>query len=255
MKKIWITALQKDEARVQKVVGTLTQYGMEAAGAFWEDNLENRKWAGPVERLKECDAWLILATKPELGEDTVRVGLSLVALSLIHDRGGLPIILAHVGEQAAADSLPTPLSGATIVDAEAPTLGATVTAAVFKGKKSSADYRLVCHPLPQGMCFEVGPAEGSWEGAIFGVLDPAEVTVQAVGDKGKLPEQTTLNYPIKDMKIELGERTFNAWATRNQIESSTSHYALVVGTPKTILFGPFPEAEGDAPELYILDLA
>jgi len=256
MKMIWISSLARDQEKVQKTMAMLKSYAMEVNGHFWEDDLEKMAWLGPREELIKEDTalWLILSTDELLATPSFRYGLSLLALSAQAFRGhGFPIMLLHEGEIPGADTLPTPLQGAEILAADNPGTGAKIVATVnMPPKKVASEYRLDIHAMPKlGQWFEVGPADSSWKGAMFGVCG-AEIDAHGVGPSGKLPQKAVLEYPMKGLKLTLGERDYTAWAVKNDLDGASSYYVRVQGEPDSILLGPL--AEGDDAEVYVLDL-
>ena len=104
-----------------------------------------------------------------------------------------------------------------------------------------------------GQWFEVGPREQSWSGVVFGVCgDGAKINFQAVGPAGSLPEKTTLEYAQQGLTLDVGGKTFTAWAVRNPLDAASSYYARVEGCPEAILLMPY--AEGDEAEATVLRL-
>jgi hypothetical protein len=45
-KRVWITALAKDEAKIASLMGSLKKYGLVTDGHFWVDDIKNMAWAG-----------------------------------------------------------------------------------------------------------------------------------------------------------------------------------------------------------------
>lgn len=259
MKTIWITSLVDEGERVQALATQLGAYGLQAGGHVWVDDLKQRAWSAPRKQLEEHDLWLILSTDETLGSAITRLGLSLAALCVQAVKGyGTPIVLAHQGTLPQAGTLPTPLSGATILGADDPTLGAKITAAVHGGvREIDPGYRLDLHLLPHGICFEVGPTGEPWQGVLFGTQETeagVELGAQAVGPPGSLPEKCTLEYPISDIKLILGGDPYKACALKNTIGQDDAYYVLVQGDPAGVVFGPFEDSEDAAPELFSLKL-
>lgn len=255
MKPIWISALGHDQAKVQKTMAMLKTYGFAADGHFWEDDVDKMAWLGPKDALiqKETAAWLILSNDKDLSAGTVRYGLSMLALSVQAIRGrGFPVIVLHTGDMPAAEALPTPLQGAKIL-ADSAAAGAKIVAAVHAPPKNPAmEYRLDVHAMPKlGQWFEAGPADGSWEGVMFGVCG-GEIDAHGVGPAGKLPQKAVLEYPMKGLKLNLGEKEYTAWAVRNRLDAGSSYYVRIQGEPRSILLGPM--TEGDEAEVYVLDI-
>jgi hypothetical protein len=256
MKNIWVSALGRDQEKVHKTMAMLKTYGLAADGHFWEDDVNKMAWLGPRNALiqKETSLWLILSNDKDLSAGTVRYGLSMLALSVQAVRGrGFPIILLHSGDMPAAETLPTPFQGAKILAAGSAAAGAKVVAAVHTPPKSlPGEYRLDVHAMPKlGQWFEAGPTEGCWEGAMFGICG-GEIDAHGVGPAGKLPEKAVLEYPMKGLKLNLGETEYTAWAVRNRLDAGSSYYVRVQGEPRSILLGPM--AEGDEAEVYVLNI-
>ncbi len=256
MKKIWITSLEHDPKKVQKVMAKLKTYAMDANGHFWKDDLEKMAWLDSRIQLTDKDTalWMILSDDKNLAETSVRYGLAMLALSVQGMKGhGFPILLAHQGQLPQADNLPTPLQGAVILDADNPALGAKVVAKVHTPpKKIAAEYRADIYALPQlGQWFEVGPANDAWEGVLFGVHG-AEINAHGVGPAGKLPDKAVVEYPMKGLKIDLRGKEYIAWAVKNRLEADSSYYLRVKGEPESVILGPL--SESDDAEIYVLQL-
>jgi len=256
MKKVWITSLGRDESQVQRTMKTLKTYAIDANGHFWLDDLKKMAWLGPREELVKDDTalWIILSSDKDLASESVRYGLSMLALSVQAVRGhGFPIIFLHDGKLPSVDSLPTPFQGAEIFAVDNPAVGAKLVAnANMPMKKVFAEYRLDIYAIPQlGQWFEVGPSDSAWKGAMFGVCG-GEIDAHGAGPAGKLPDKAVLEYPMQGLKLTMGEKEYVAWAVQNQLEADLSYYVRVQGEAKSILFGPL--AEGDDAEVYILNL-
>lgn len=251
-KKVWITALSK-KLDQQSVMATCKTYALDRGGHYWVDKLDKQAWIAPLSSIidEETKVWIILSSKDELASPSIRFGLSLLTLSVQAVKGhGFPIILAHTGNLPVADDLPTPLRGAQIIAAGNAALGVKIVARANATPPAvDADYRLDVQALPHGVCFELGPVKTPWNGAIFGVSgEDAGIEAQAVGPKDDLPETSVLNFPSRDMKLDLGERSFTAWALKNKIELDSSYYAVIRGEPDEVLFGPFVTADDEEQE-------
>ena len=256
MKKIWLTALAHDEGRVQKTMAMLKKYGLEVDGHFWVDDLEKMAWLAARDQLvDEATAlWLILSSDKEIATDSVRYGLSLLALTVQAAKGhAFPVVLLHEGRIPERDALPTPLQGAEIYAADRPAIGAKLVARVHTPSKMVAgEYRLDLYAMPQiGQWFEVGPTRSPWKGVLFGTLG-AEVNAHGVGPKGTLPEKCVLEYPMQGLKLAMGGDEYVAWAVQNELIADSSYYVRVQGEPGSILFGPLPE--GDDADVFTLKL-
>ncbi|MEA1936191.1 MAG: hypothetical protein U9M96_05185 [Thermodesulfobacteriota bacterium] len=256
MKKVWITSLAHEEKQVQNIMAMLKTYALDANGHFWLDDLKKMAWLGPrAELIKDDTAlWIILSSDKELASESVRYGLSMLALSVHAVRGhGFPIIFLHDGKIPSIDSLPTPFQGTEIFAIDNAAIGAKLVAkANMPLKKVSAEYRLDIYAIPQlGQWFEVGPFESSWKGAMFGVCG-AEIDAHGAGPAGKLPDRSIIEYPMQGLKLAVGEKEYVAWAVQNQLDPGLSYYVRVQGEPKSILLGQL--AESDDAEVYILNL-
>jgi hypothetical protein len=201
--------------------------------------------------------WIILAGETGLAALTIRQGLSLLALAVQHRRGlGFPILILDVQGTVDDASLPTPLKGAQILPFTPAALGPKVVALANRPAPAiNTDYRINLHPLHGiGLWFEIGasPSGLDWPGALFGVHE-AEIDFHGVGPADGVPERTTLEYPMKGMKITLGGDTFTAWGVQNRIDGQTSYYCRVQGTPDRILFGP--PAAGDEADVHVINLS
>jgi len=256
MKKVWITALDRNFESVQKLIADLMSYGLNAGGHFWVDDVKRMSWTAPLEELqaKEAALWIIMGPPDAFKVATVRFGLSLIAVSLQFVKGhGFPIMILTEGDFY-PESLPTPLKGAEVLTPAGQSLGTKVTARANMPVKSvETGYHLNVHGLPGiGLWFEVGPSGTvDWDGALFAVHG-ADIDFHGVGPAGGIPERAVLEYPLKGIKLKLGEREFTAWAVRNRLDSAKSYYIRVQGEPETILFGPY--AGEDEAEAHVISL-
>jgi hypothetical protein len=260
MKTVWLTALAKDEAAVSSLVAKLKGYGIEVRGHFWEDDLEKMAWLGVREELARPDgaAWLILTGTDGLSAASVRLGLSLLALSVRAKRAVLPtVFLLPAGVEAPAPgSLPTPLADAESMSLADPALAAKLVARVHTSvpPRAAVPYRLDFLGNPQiGLWAEIGPSAARWEGAMLGVAAGAEILFHGVGPKGALPDRAVLEYPVKGMTLAIGGREFTAWGVKNVIDTESSYYVKFKGSPGALLFGEFPE--GEDPEAFVINLS
>ncbi|MDI6755425.1 MAG: hypothetical protein QME78_13655 [Thermodesulfobacteriota bacterium] len=256
MKTIWMTSLVSSEDQVKKVFSQLKTYGLEVKGHFWEDNLEKMAWMNVREELLKPDValWLILASKENLLNPSVRYGLALLTITLQAKKGlSFPLVILTLGDPISSATLPTPLKGADLLSLTDPVMAAKLVSKVHAPVKPVvSEYRLDIYGMPQiGQWFEVGPGKATWPGALFGVTG-AEISFHAVGPKGNLPGQSVLNYPLKGLKLTLREKEHTAWAVQNQLDPQSSYFVKVMGFPESILFGSY--AREDAGEVYVVEL-
>lgn len=256
-KSIWLSSLVRAEEDIKKLITQMKTYGIEVNGHFWEDNLANMAWMGPREELikSEVALWLIFGDEKNLNMPTVRYGLSLLATTIQAHKGlSFPIlIILKEGNLPPAENMPTSLKNAEFLLLADATLPAKLVAKVHAPSTPiSAEYRLDVYGNAQiGQWFEVGPAQGNWSGAMFGISE-GEITFHAVGRKGILPEQAILNYPLKGIKLNLGEKEYTAWAVQNELNPQSSYFIKVKGFPASILFGPY--TQGEEAEVYVVKI-
>ncbi len=257
MKKVFISILSKNEETAQKLMQNIATYGLGVDGHFWSDNLEKMDWMGPREILLDKDVamWIIAAPGDELSAPDTVFGLSLLSITVQAARGhGFPTMVLHGGAAPKEEDIPTPLKHAQVLPLSSATVGAKVVAATSKPfKPAEADYRMDVHGIAGiGLWFEVGPANGPWQGAMLGVSE-GDIDAHGVGPKGRLPmDKMILNYPMKGLKINLGDKEYTAWAVKNPVDVETSYFLRVRETPDSLLFGSFSE-EDDA-EVFVAKL-
>ncbi len=257
MKSIWLSALKKDEAAVQKVGTRFKTYGLELQGHFWQNDNAKMGWLAPRDELLKADVamWAVLGSRAELESSDLRYGLSLLALTVQARKGiGFPIVILQTeGDPITAAELPDPLQRALVLSAGNPATPAKLVAKVHaKPPSLPAAYHIDMVGNEQlGQWLQVYPGTGTWPGIIFGV-DEGEIVFQAVGPPGKLPQKATLNYAMQGIKLEMGAKEFNAWATQNEISAENAYFVKISGTPGTLLFGPYAEAA--EAEFYVVRL-
>jgi hypothetical protein len=255
-KSIWVTILEKDEAKGKALFEAIHRYGLGVNGHFWVDDLEKMQWAGAFSEISKPDTalWLIKGTLKSLQDETTRYGLAMLAVMVQTMKGhGFPIVLIPEDRPLDPATLPTPLKGAIVAADDATLMAKLVAKANTPVPKVATEYHLDIHPLPGlGQWFEVGPAAGhQWAGAIFGT-DGAEVDAHGAGPRGTVPEKAVLEYPMKGVKFTMGQSEFNAWAVKNALDDKTSYYLRVKGYPKALAFGSLPE--GDEAEMFVVGL-
>ena len=248
MKKVWITALVKDEEKIGKLMGAMKQYGLAADGQFWVDDLKHMAWQAPAEELVKADValWIIAGNAADVKTPSIGFRLSLLAMKVFAEKGqGFPVIFAPVGDVPADLDLPTLLRGAEIIPLSTASLGVkAVSLANTPLKRIDKEYNLNVHGLPGvGLWLEAGPAGSfKWQGAMFGVHG-GEIDFHGVGPANGVPERAVLEYAQKGLKVQLGEDEFIAWAVQNRLDPGTSYYVRVQGTPDKLLFGPYAQTE------------
>lgn len=257
MKKVWITALRKDETNPTKSVDLLTstavKYGLEADGHFWTDDLKNMAWMAAAAPLKDQNTslWIIAGTKDDLSPN-VAYGLTLLCLSVLAEKGGITILWVDTGSDLGTDTLPSVFGEAEIVNISSPVLGAKFAAkANIPPKKGSAEFRIGVHANPGfGVWFETGPGIGAeWNGALLAV-DKGEIKAHGVGQNGSIPEKSTLEYQMQGLELTLENTKLTGWAVKNHLTEDMSYYVKVDGVPECLVFGSF--TEDDQADLHVL---
>ncbi|AGF79228.1 hypothetical protein UWK_02692 [Desulfocapsa sulfexigens DSM 10523] len=247
-KKIWLSAFNCSQETVQSVMGKLQSYGLAADGHFFTDDLDKMAWAAPRKQLVDHNVsmWLLVTSAESLQQPSFRYGLAMLALGVQAERGqDFPIVILQIGEDTIQpDTLPTPFANVKILPLANESYAAKLIAIVHTPlHKIQSEYRMDVYGIPNiGQWFEVGPLKGNWKGAIFGVSD-GEIKLHAVGPAGQLPEKTVLNYPQQGLEITMGDQKFTAWGVQNEIDSSSSYYLKVAGSPKKIMFCPYSSEE------------
>ncbi len=245
MKQVCITALEENKEQVQKLMSLLKTYGLDSNGSYWIDDLKKHAWLSHKERI--CDSqtalWIILGHEKSIQTESVRYGISLLALSVQATKGnGFPVVYITTDNgNISPETLPAPLQNCTILEQSNPALGAKIVAkATMPAAGQHRDYRIEVHAHESfGLWFEVGPsADSIWNGAILGV-DSGEIDFHGAGPAGTLPEKAVLEYPVKGLKLKSGEREFTAWAVQNRIGDDMSYYVRVHDIARHILFGPY----------------
>jgi len=256
-KTVYISVLEKEENKGKQIFQTVTRYGLTAAGHFWSDNLPEMEWAAPIQEMidPQVGVWVVIGSVKTFEAESVRIGLSLLALALQARKGfKFPIILCPDDGDLDKASLPTPLADADVVTSAA-ALGPKLAAkANIPVRPVDLEYRLDLHPIPKlGLWVAVGPGKGhAWKGALLGV-DDGEITSHGVGPIGQVPERCVLNYPMEGLKLNLGDTEYTAWAVQNELDDQTSYYCRVYGNAKSFVFGPLPDE--DEGELFTVNLA
>ncbi len=255
MKSIWLTSLSKSEEQIQQIAQKMKAYGLSIDGAYWEDDLKKMAWLSTLQELLNpmVKLWMIYATEEELQSESIRYGLFALSICLQNERGHtFPIAMIYDGgSPPPVEMMPTPLKEISFFSLTETSYPAKIVAKVHSTVKPvTPEYRLNLRAIPQiGYWYEIGPREGVWNGAMLGV-DQGEINFQAVGPKGALPDKSKLISPRQGLKLSYGESEFTAWSVENEIDSESSYYARIEGTPKSILFGENPT--GDESDVFVV---
>ncbi len=258
-KKLWISYLPgvEKEANLKAFGGQLDKYGFSVSAGFWEDDLKKLAWVAHREVLEDpdqSDIWLIAGEKDQFERETIRYGLTALKLSIVPRRkSDIPVFILALGFKLDSQSLPLAFRDVPVFSDSDPGWAAKLVAQAHKKQPSPEyPYRFFIHAHEYfGQWFEVGPASGSWNGAMLGV-DEGEITHHAVGPKGFPPEKSVVEYSLRGLKAELGGVEYTAWAVQNKLDSENSYYVKVVGSPGKVIFGEHP-GEEDA-EVFVYDM-
>jgi hypothetical protein len=259
MKKVvYLSVLNKerDQEAAKNLSAEAGRYGLAPAGHFWEDQLEKMTWAAPREDLvkKETGLWVIVGSADDLARDSLRYGLSMLALGVQAQKGhNFPIMLAVTGGEVDPDTLPTPLKGVEVHPYKSGLGAKMVAKANMPVKPDPAEYALDTYGIEGvGQWFEVSPGQGhEWPGVMFGAAG-GEIAAHGVGPAHKLPERAVLEYPMKGMKLQLGDTEYTAWAVKNKLTDADAYYLKVNDYPESIIFGPLSET--DDAEVFVVKL-
>ncbi|MBN1290612.1 MAG: hypothetical protein JXB48_02150 [Candidatus Latescibacteria bacterium] len=257
MKKVWITALEHNQEQVQKVMGLARQYGLDGNGHFWADDLINMAWLSVKDTIvsKDTSLWVLIGSQKSLESDSVRLGLSLLTMSVQAQKGyGFPLMFVDTGDSISTENWPTPLKSMDTISFNSPSLGAKMVAkANTPVPEIVTGYRLDIHASPHiGVWFEIGPSGNTaWNGALLGASG-GKIDAHGVGDAGHLPQKAVLRYPMKGLKLQSGDKEYTAWAVQNKLDEKHSYYVRVQDKPDSIVFGSY-ESEDEA-SVHVINL-
>ena len=249
-----VTVLDHNEGLARLLCGELAKSGLEPFAHLWENDLKNMAWLAAAKELERQDrhVWIVAGQASDFADKTILRGLSLVALAAQAAHGNdFPILLSPSPATVDAAALPTPLRSAETVKSG---LGAKAAVRANTPCRLRPEYRLKPHGLPGlGLWFEVGPAEHAWDGAFFACQGEGAVPdAHGVGPAGTIPSTSTLHYPVRDMRLRLGEREYTGFGVKNHVGRAESYYVRVSDVPEGVSFGPFPD--NDEAELFTLHL-
>lgn len=255
MQKILFTSLQtsRDEAE-QLAYPLFKNYGMDIDIHSWKTFPEEFAWAEVLEIITsgKYGMWVPILSRSSLDDPEYCYMLSAALLG-IKSAMGNDFSAALVGLMSENDinkPLPFLLRFLPFFEAGLSTLGPKLIALYHKKNRFiNEEYRLGLHGNKHiGQWFEVGPVAKIWKGITFGVCEGSEILFQAVGPVGRLPEKSTLHYPMQGIKLKLGNKNYSAWAVKNDLGDDSSCYIKVKGEPKSIVFSPFMDE--DEVEMY-----
>jgi hypothetical protein len=258
-KKLWVSALSKDEQRIARFNNALHRYGFDIAGHIWLDEPEKLAWRAAYDEFqkRKTNYWLILADEVSLKTPGIVYALNLMSYSMRRDLNDvLPVII--MGQESLRQKLPNALKNVKIIDDNMAGWEAKLVANTLRAPAADPmPYRIDVYGDEKiGQWFEIGPTLDVWSGVIFGASGKdVSLTFHAVGTAGKLPEKTTLEYAREGIKLEAAGQAFEANSVRNRIDNNTSYFVRVKGQPESLLIMP-DESVGDteAPEAFVIAL-
>ncbi len=241
MTRVYLLMLKKDEGEAKAIFSELTKMGLAVDGHFFKDDIQNMGWAAFKRELEgnEYQAWIIFGGKEEWNKTSIRQGISLLYLG--KGEGIKTIVLVPKGGGVSEKDLPFLLKGVDLVEMS-PGFGAKIVAKVhIPSKEGIPPYSIIPYGVPgMGLWLEIGPRNDVWKGVLVGVKG-AEIRHFGVGEKGSLPEKSVLEYPIRDMKLEIKGEEYVAWAVKNELSPKSAAYVNLSQIPEAIVFGPWDE--------------
>jgi len=260
MQKILFTSLQTSRNEAEKLAYPLFKnYGMDIDVHSWKTFPKEFAWAELLEILAtgKYGLWVPILSRDDLDDPGYCYMLSAALLG-IKAVLGKELSVGLVGlipENTLKKPLPFLLQSLPFFDAGLATLGPKLITLYHKKNKFTNDsYRLGLHGNGHiGQWFEVGPVAETWKGITFGVCEGSEILFQAVGPRGRLPEKSTLNYPMQGIKMTLKNANYTSWAVKNELGDDSSCYIKVKGEPESIVFSPFMDE--DEIEMYQIFMA
>jgi hypothetical protein len=261
-KKLCITWMPAGEGAPtpDDAVAKLDSAGFDVFGARWVDDVHKHAWAELATALSEpgsADVWVVVGRKADLDSPTNRWGLALATSVVRSKRGGSPphMVLVGLDFTPTPEGLPTALRKHIMING-AGSWAAKVALAVrgqpAKARPEGFYLDAIGHPHI-GLWLIVAPAEGEWKGVMFGVAGGAKIQQHGVGARAELPRDTVLEFPIDEVKAEIGGDEFVGCAAKNTIGADGAYYVQVQGRPTKLFVGGYPGDE-DAQDAWLVDL-
>jgi hypothetical protein len=258
-KKLWVSALSKDEARIAKLNTALRKYGFDIAGHIWLDESDKLAWRAAYDesQKRKTDYWLILADAESLQKAGIRYALNLMTYAMRRDRDDvLPVLM--LGAESLREQLPAALCDTKIINDAAAGWEAKIVANTLKAPAAQPlPYRIDIYGDDKiGQWYEIGPKGEDWAGLVFAVAgEGAALTFQAVGPEGKLPDRTTLEFAREGIKLDVAGTAYTGGSVRNRVSSKESYFARIKGRPTSLLIMPDEaNTEAEAAEAYVVSL-
>lgn len=260
-KKVWLTWMPSGEIadNPDQSISLLRQYGFDVSGNYWINDLKKMAWTELANKLIDAsgpDLWIIAGNQEDFESDHNRYALSMVTATVSEERD-IPLqgICLGMDFAPAHETMPTLLRSFECMSGTDAGWPSKVVSAVYRkiSPENFRDFRfnVIAHPM-LGQWFEFGPRGEAWTSAMVGVTDESTITHHAVGERGKLPEKSLLEYPTEGIQAKLGEDTYTAWSVQNSLNVEQSYFAKVEGFPRSVIIGSHPG--DDTTEVSRIDL-
>lgn len=252
----WIITLGQHEAAAQAAAAQLANYGLPPKGQRWATDANG--WIASAQEAAQANAAIVLVVgnAAECSNIATRRQLALFRLALqTHRKSTVNGIFLP------ADSPPAPSDDARLgvlddwLIASDNRWPAKAVARAHAPINPPWPARLGVHAQERlGVWLEAHPApEHPASGALLGVAgNGADISFQAVGPEGGLPEKTVNEFALEGLKFEAGGQAFNAWALQNTLSPHDSHYVRIEGEPDWLAIGTLPN--GEAEDVHLIRL-
>lgn len=261
-KSVVLTLLEPNEGLMRLLGEELSKVGLNVRGHFLEGGTDAAgALIAELAREDQCDAWLIAGENRRLNDPVTRRELSLILLGAQAERNQPLRVFISPGSQGML-----PFTG-PLTDGEVLTgpVGARMVAAIHKkvAPPPPTPYRLHVRCLTGlGLWIEIGPKgachEEPWQGAFLACCGSdakgAHIVPVAhgVGLAERIPERSTLEYPVQGMKIDYNTASWEGWGVANKLTPDRSYFVKLTDVPAGLMLGPFPSE--DDPELFVFSL-
>lgn len=250
-KNVWLTWMTEgDPTGPEAVVSALGKAGFAVAGAPWIDDLEKHGWVELGNHLAKdetADVWVVAGARADLMDPRKRYGLSMVAATLRARRSVLPqVVVLGTDGVPEEQELPTLLRGAKRLEASSGWAERALAATIRKPSAPDERFRFDVIADPHvGQWFEVGPAQGTFSGAMLGITGGGTIVNHAVGPSGGLPERTVLEFALEGITADIAGDEFTLWAVANELGNGDSYYVKIDGQPTKLVIGEHPDQDAD----------
>ncbi|WP_456325529.1 hypothetical protein [Desulfonauticus submarinus] len=250
--KVYFTMLNKDEDKAKEIFLTLKNYGLDVEGHFWKDDLQNMSWASSKNDLTsgKYKAWIICGNESDFKVKSTLQGLTLLLLAKKEDLNVIVLIKSSDVDKFKKE-LPFIWQNINFVSLDFSFATKVVAKIHLPFKKLSLPYEIKPYAVPGlGLWLEINPANEEWDGVLIGARN-AKIKHMGIGQPGKLPEKSILEYPVRDLKLEVDEKEFVCWAVQNKIDKNNVAFINFDGVPEELVLGPWNKEQ---PTVYTFSL-